>query len=72
MSAEMSAEVSAEVSAEPLEREAATRDVAREAARVRRASARARDLGVLLAQRPDLDGVYLPADVATEAVRWSV
>ena len=32
---------------------------------------RARGLSDLLARRPELAGVYLPADVATEAIRWS-
>ena len=36
-----------------------------------RAAARSRDLSDLMQRRPDLAGVYPPADVATEAVRWS-
>ena len=32
---------------------------------------RARGLSDLLIRRPELAGVYLPADVATEAIRWS-
>lgn len=36
-----------------------------------RAVTRARSLGDLLVRRPDLAGVYKPADVATEAIRWS-
>ncbi len=37
-----------------------------------RAAARARDLVDLMERRPDLAGVYLPADLAVEALRWSV
>ena len=37
-----------------------------------RAVSRARGLGDLMARRPDLLGVYKPADVASEAIRWSV
>jgi hypothetical protein len=33
---------------------------------------RVQHLSDLLARRPDLHGVYKPADVAAEAVRWSV
>lgn len=36
-----------------------------------RAVTRARGLSDLLTRRPELSGVYLPADVATEAIRWS-
>jgi hypothetical protein len=36
-----------------------------------RAVARARGLSDLLARRPELTGVYQPADVTDEAVRWS-
>ena len=36
-----------------------------------RAVARARGLGDLMSRRPELVGVYIPADVATEAIRWS-
>lgn len=43
----------------------------RTAAQQRRAAARARDLTVLLRHRPDLAGVYAPADLAVDAVRWS-
>lgn len=32
---------------------------------------RTRGLGDLMARRPELAGVYTPADVATEAIRWS-
>ena len=32
---------------------------------------RARALSDLLTRRPELSGVYKPADVATEAIRWS-
>ena len=42
------------------------------AARERREAARARDLTALLAQRPDLAGVHLPADFTAEALRWCV
>ena len=48
-----------------------TPDVDRvEVARTKRQAARTRDLSRLLQQRPDLQGVYLPADLAIEAVRW--
>ena len=40
------------------------------AAQARRA-ARARELAELLAARPDLAGIYAPADFAAEAVRWT-
>ncbi len=36
-----------------------------------RAAARVRDLVELMDRRPDLAGVYLAADLAAEAVRWS-
>jgi hypothetical protein len=36
-----------------------------------RAVTRARGLAELLVRRPELAGVYLPADVTAEAVRWS-
>ena len=36
-----------------------------------RASSHARALADLFGRRPDLAGVYSPADLATEAVRWS-
>ena len=36
-----------------------------------RAVARARGLSDLLTRRPELAGVYPPADVTTDAVRWS-
>jgi hypothetical protein len=36
-----------------------------------RAVTRARGLVDLLVRRPELAGVYKPADVATEAIRWS-
>ena len=36
-----------------------------------RAVTRARGLSDLLARRPELSGVYTPADVTLEAVRWS-
>lgn len=36
-----------------------------------RAFTRARGLSELLVRRPELTGVYLPADVTLEAVRWS-
>lgn len=35
------------------------------------AVARARGLSELLVRRPELTGVYSPADVTLEAVRWS-
>jgi hypothetical protein len=41
------------------------------AAQQRRAAARARDLTALLSERPELSGVYAPADFAVDAVRWS-
>jgi hypothetical protein len=37
----------------------------------RRAAARARELTALLSERPELSGVYAPADFAVDAVRWS-
>lgn len=37
-----------------------------------RAVARARGLTDLLSRRPDLVGVYDPADVTVEALRWTV
>lgn len=36
-----------------------------------RAVTRVRGLSDLMARRPELAGVYTPADVATEAIRWS-
>lgn len=36
-----------------------------------RAAARARDLVQLMDRRPELAGVYRPADLAVEAIRWS-
>jgi hypothetical protein len=36
-----------------------------------RAVARARGLAELLRRRPELTGVYPPADVTADAVRWS-
>lgn len=36
-----------------------------------RASSHVRALSDLFGRRPDLEGVYSPADLATEAVRWS-
>ena len=36
-----------------------------------RAVTRVRSLGDLMVRRPDLYGVYKPADVATEAILWS-
>lgn len=36
-----------------------------------RAVARARGLSELLVRRPELAGVYPPADVTAEALRWS-
>ncbi|WP_155992946.1 hypothetical protein [Nocardioides sp. URHA0020] len=36
-----------------------------------RAVARVRALADLLARRPELTGVYRPADVTDEALRWS-
>jgi hypothetical protein len=51
-----------------------TADLARSerltAAQQRRAAARSRDLTALLRERPDLAGVYAPADFAVDAVRW--
>lgn len=35
------------------------------------AAARARGLIELMGRRPELLGVYRPADVAAEAIRWS-
>ncbi len=37
-----------------------------------RAIARARRLADLLDRRPELEGVYAPADLTAEALRWSV
>jgi hypothetical protein len=39
--------------------------------RQRRAAARAKELADLMERRPDLAGVYLPADLTAEAIRWS-
>ena len=39
--------------------------------RERRAAARAHGVVALLQRRPDLAGVYEPADLTAEAVRWS-
>jgi hypothetical protein len=36
-----------------------------------RALSRTRDLADLFGRRPDLAGVYSPADLTAEAVRWS-
>lgn len=41
-------------------------------ARKRRVAVRPADLVELMARRPDLAGVYKPADVAVEAISWSV
>lgn len=41
-------------------------------AQQRRAAAHSRDLTALLRDRPDLTGVYAPADFAADAVRWCV
>ena len=38
----------------------------------RRRAAHARDLTLLLSERPDLSGVYAPADFAADALRWCV
>jgi hypothetical protein len=38
----------------------------------RRRAARSRDLTALLRDRPDLVGVYAPADVAADAVHWCI
>jgi hypothetical protein len=38
----------------------------------RRRAAHARDLTALLRERPDLSGVYAPADFAADALRWCV
>lgn len=38
----------------------------------RRVAGRPVELVDLMARRPDLAGVYKPADVAVEAIRWSV
>lgn len=40
-------------------------------ARQRRAAVRAQELAALLERRPDLWGVYGPADLAAESVLWS-
>jgi hypothetical protein len=45
--------------------------VQRTAAAQARRAARARELLELLDARPDLAGIYAPADFAAEAVRWS-
>jgi hypothetical protein len=42
------------------------------APRQARAATRMRGLTALMVKRPDLTGVYGPADIAAEAVRWSV
>lgn len=39
--------------------------------RERRAAAWAHGVFALLQRRPDLAGVYVPADFTAEAVRWS-
>ena len=38
----------------------------------RRRAAHARDLTALLRERPDLTGVYAPADFAADALCWCV
>jgi hypothetical protein len=53
---------------QPVER---TRDDAPVPAFESKAVTRVRSLGDLMSRRPELSGVYGPADVATEAVRWS-
>jgi hypothetical protein len=40
-------------------------------ARKPRVAVRPQDLVDLMARRPDLAGVYKPADVTVEAIRWS-
>ena len=42
------------------------------AAQQRRAAARSRDLTALLRDRPDLRGVYAPADLTVEFLSWTV
>ncbi|HYF73144.1 MAG TPA: hypothetical protein VD864_10010 [Nocardioides sp.] len=49
----------------------ATRRAPAPAPRKPRVAVRPQDLVDLLARRPDLVGVYKPADVAVEAIRWS-
>lgn len=49
-----------------------TRPTAVPAVRKRRVAVRPAELVDLMARRPDLAGVYKPADVAVEAIRWSV
>ncbi|CAI9402276.1 hypothetical protein [Nocardioides sp. T2.26MG-1] len=49
-----------------------TRRAPAAATRKARVAVRPQDLVDLLARRPDLVGVYKPADVAVEAIRWSV
>lgn len=48
-----------------------TRRAPASAPRKPRVAVRPQDLVDLLARRPDLVGVYKPADVAVEAIRWS-
>lgn len=48
-----------------------TRRAPAPAARKPRVAVRPQDLVDLMARRPDLVGVYKPADVAAEAIRWS-
>ena len=38
----------------------------------RRRAAHARELTLLLSERPDLTGVYAPADFTADALRWCV
>ena len=47
------------------------RDGAPEPASEPHAITRLRGLGDLMSRRPELAGVYTPADFATEAIRWS-
>ena len=47
------------------------RDAAQQPEYENRAVTRLRGLGALMARRPELAGVYTPADVTAEAIRWS-
>jgi hypothetical protein len=58
-----------EPTAEPVDRRAG--DDLEPPAKQRRAVARVLGLSDLMGRRPDLHGVYPPADVAAEAVCWS-
>lgn len=53
------------------ERSHRTREVPASMDREVRAASRSRELVELMDRRPELAGVYRPADLTVEAIRWS-